>query len=370
MILAIVVTTVTAACSNGGGSGKDGAAGPSTAAYADHGPFAVGVTTLALADRKVEVFYPAKAGGQRGRARATYDQREPLPDRLKALVPDKFDIVTTLDAYRDLPGSTKGPFPVILFSHGLGGFRLDNSALEVGIASWGFVVAAPDHIERGRAALAGGGSVGGRHDGQKDVDVLLAALHLVEQEGATADHPLHGVVDGTKVGAVGHSAGGAAALTALARPEIAVAVGWAPAPPANGDRPGKPVLIIGGAIDSVITPAVVRGLYDKLAQPKRRVEIANAGHNGFTDSCVVIRRGGGLIEFARSIKIVPDELLALGENGCGPSTLEPQLGWRVMLHFTVAELRASFGIDRKPVGLGDAITKAFPGVTISYEHQP
>ena len=38
-------------------------------------------------------------------------------------------------------------------------------------------------------------------------------------------------------------------------------------------------------------------------------------------------------------------------------------------HFTVAELRAAFGIDT-PVGLEAAMTCAFPGITVTYEQQP
>ena len=57
------------------------------------------------------------------------------------------------DTFRDVPASADGPFPLVLFSHGFGSFRFDASALVHGIASWGFVVAAPAHIERDRDAL-------------------------------------------------------------------------------------------------------------------------------------------------------------------------------------------------------------------------
>jgi hypothetical protein len=36
----------------------------------------------------------------------------------------------------------------------------------------------------------------------------------------------------------------------------------------------------------------------------------------------------------------------------------------------LAELRAAFGIDTRPIGLGDSIVQAFPGITMTYKHQP
>ncbi len=37
------------------------------------------MTTLSLPDRKVEVYYPAKAGSTTGPGTATYDQTDPIP---------------------------------------------------------------------------------------------------------------------------------------------------------------------------------------------------------------------------------------------------------------------------------------------------
>ena len=56
-------------------------------------------------------------------------------------------------------------------------------------------------------------------------------------------------------------------------------------------------------------------------------------------------------------------------NGCERSALSPEAFWPVVQHFTVAELRAAFGIDT-PVGLEAAMTCAFPGITVTYEQQP
>jgi hypothetical protein len=50
--------------------------------------------------------------------------------------------------------------------------------------------------------------------------------------------------------------------------------------------------------------------------------------------------------------------------------LDPSAGFRIIGHFTVARLRWALGIDRSPVGLGNDVTGAFPGVRIVDRHQP
>src|SRR5207237_7166971 len=125
--------------------------------------------------------------------KATYDQATPLPQDLKAIVPPKFNTVVTMDAYKDVPGSTKGPFPVVLFSHGAGGYRLVNSALDVGIASWGFVVVSADYLERGLVAQIKSGKLSG--DTARDRRLMLQSLDLVRHENARAGSVLRGIVN-------------------------------------------------------------------------------------------------------------------------------------------------------------------------------
>ena len=198
---------------------------------------------------------------------------------------------------------------------------------------------------------------------------MLATLDLVTAESARTDSVLHGAVDGHHVAAVGHSAGGGTAFDALNDPRVQVAVGWAPEGPV-GPPAQKPTMIIGATGDSALTPSELTKLYASFAEPKRFVEIGPAGHNTFTDICVVIRNGGGLVSFAAKNHLVAPELLSLATNGCDKSNLSPQQFWPAVQHFTVAEIRSVFGIDEHPVGLGDGIASAFPGVTITYRHQP
>lgn len=370
---------VAGACSDSDAGGGD-AAGDSgggdttttidladTAAYRGPGPYEVGLTSLSLPDREVAVFYPASDGAADGVEDVTYSQLDALPPALAeaapALLPEGTDpeiLTVTIDGVgAEVTASPDGPFPLVLFSHGFGSFRLDASALLAGIASWGFVVAAPQHIERDRAALVSNAVV---RDPATDVQVLVDTIALVGDAGG----PLEGLADTEQVGAVGHSAGGRAVLTALSSPEIDVAVGWAAA--GRGDVPvaDKPSMNIAATVDVLVPLTEVEATYDELAPPKRLVVIDGAGHNSFTDICVSVKEGNDLIGLAQSIGFpIPENLAAGATDGCEEGSIDTALGWEVTQHFTVAQLRNALGIDPEPVGLGAGVIDEFD-VPIDY----
>jgi predicted dienelactone hydrolase len=368
------VALVAGACSDGdAGSGDDTDETTTTvdladtAAYRGPGPYEVGLTSLSLPDREVAVFYPASDGATEGVEDVTYSQLDALPPELAeaapALLPEGTDpevLTVTIDGVgADVAASPDGPFPLVLFSHGFGSFRLDASALLAGIASWGFVVAAPQHIERDRAALVGNTVT---RDPDVDVQVLLDTITLVGDTGG----PLDGLADTEEVGAVGHSAGGRAVLTALSEPEIDVAVGWAAA--GRGDVPvvDKPSMNVAATVDVLVPLTEVEATYDELAPPKRLVVIDGAGHNSFTDICVSVKEGNDLIGLAESIGFpIPENLAAGATDGCEEGSIDTLLGWEVTQHFTVAQLRNALGLDPDPVGLGEGVVDEFD-VPIDY----
>ena len=49
-----------------------------------------------------------------------------------------------------------GRYPLVVFSHGYAGFRDQSTFLTAFLASWGFVVAAPDHYSRDLTEVLGG----------------------------------------------------------------------------------------------------------------------------------------------------------------------------------------------------------------------
>ncbi len=379
-IAALVVVVIAAACSSGSSSSSSGSSttAATTAAlarpvYAKPGPYRVGVTTLSLPDRKVEVYYPAKAGSTAGRPTATYLQTDPIPpDVLAGLpkVPPGTDLTVKIPAVRDVPVATTGPFPLVIFSHGAGGWRGVYGSTLSGIASWGFVVASTDYPEYGLLAQFTGS---GADDAAKDASVKAAAtgtIDLMEAANANAASPFHATINPKEVAAIGHSMGGGTMFGLLNDPRVRAIVGWAPVGPPTPVTSDTPTMVIGGLKDIAVTPAENVKTYGELQPPKRLVEIADMGHNVFSDVCLAIRSGTDLIGLAKQLGIgIPDSLLNLGRNGCEKGALDTKLGWRIIQHFTVAELRNALGVNKVPIGLAPGIAKAFPGVAISYRQQ-
>lgn len=337
-------------------------------AYSKPGPYAVGYTTVKLSDREVTVWYPADQAAVAGKSKATYDQRTPLPEEYKGLVPDKYNTVVTMDAYEDVKASAKGPFPLVMESHGAGGYRLVNSALAVGIASWGYVVTSTDYFERGLRGQLPGARKYPRDPG-RDERNMFATYDLTKRENDTKTSLLYGVVDFKHVGAVGHSAGGGTAFNALKDDRVSVAVGWAPVPP-TGTPADKPAMIIGARGDSALTPEALAKTYASFTGPTRYLQIEAGGHNTFSDVCIVIRQGGGLIQFAIDNGFVEERLAKLGYNGCEKKDIDAATFWPVAQHFTVAQLRDAFKQDAEPVGLGSKISTAFGSINVTYEAKP
>jgi len=370
-----------AACSSGGSTsahlagstpaGSTPAGGDASSPFSRPGPYTVGVTTLQLSDRQVEVWYPADPGAEAGRSKATYDVRDWLPTAFQAKVPPGTAPFTT-DAYRDVTASGRGPFPLVLFSHGYAGFRDQSTLLTTHLASWGFVVAAPDHLERGLASVFGQKPANPR----TDVQVLRETADLLHSESASAGGPLHGRVRSGRLAVVGHSAGGFAAIQFGSQPDVATYIPLAagavmgPNSPAVS-LPDKPSLYVAGAEDGVVAETGVESTYSSAPAPKRLVVVANAGHLAFADVCLIGSGQGGLTAIATSLGItVPPNLVKLATDGCGPGRLDVRQGFTVIDHFVTAQLRAAFGIDKQPAGLDDSIAKSFPAVPFTYRHQP
>jgi predicted dienelactone hydrolase len=374
IVPALAMFVLATACGSDGERAEPAeATTPTTAAtgsprYAARGPYTVGYTTLSMNDRSVAVWYPADETAAAGAPKATYDQRTPLPDELDSFVPPEFNTVVMMNAYTDVAANAQGPFPIVLFSHGATAFPMASSALLTGIASWGFVVVAVDYRERGVVTqLPGQAPL--TLDAARDRQLMLAGLDLVTQENGRSASVLHGVVDDERVAAVGHSAGGTTAFDALSDPRVGVAVGWASLGP-PGAPAAKPSMIVGASNDLAVTPAQLAKTYESLAAPKRRVVIAEAGHQSFTDLCVVTKNGGGMVRYAIDHELVAEPAAKLLMNGCEPTAAAPDEFWPVVQHFTVAEIRAALGLDASPVGLGPAIERAFPSPSIEYEQQP
>ena len=358
------------------------------------------MTTLDLDGRKVEVWYPADKGAEAGKTKDVFRISTLLPDSLKSVIPDAIDPKYETDAYRDITASTSGPFPVVLFSHGYAAYPTLYAFLLTHLASWGFVVVAPDHVERGLLA-----AVTQCPKVADDAKVLLASRDLAVEKSNDPTSVLSGTVDPSKVAVVGHSAGASAAVRTAQDPSVATFValdgggvggsasGTTPTTDANGcvqqatttstagdgsttttaiassALPDKPGMLITGGNDQVIPLERLQPFYDAMHAPKRLVVIEGAGHNSVTDICLIGKDQGGLLAIAGKVGItVPDTVSRLFNDGCDEAGGYPAVKqvWEVPRHFIVAQLRDVFGIDPEPVGLGPAIADAFPPLTLQY----
>jgi len=360
-VLALALAAVAAGCS----SSSTTSSGPNVARP---GPYPVGATTLdlgsagRLGERLATVFYPADASKVGGHALFSYKLAAPLPQAIVAIVPAKFNSTVTVDAHVDAPASPRGPFPIVLFSHGFGASRLYYSHLLTGIASWGFVVVSADYLERGLLTQATHITV--NDTPALDLRTMFSSLAATEKASSEASSPLFHVANAHKVAAVGHSAGGQTAFDALKDPRVSVAVGWAPVGP-SGPPADKPAMIIGEPQDIALTKPTLTGEFNKFPGPTKFVEISGEGHNSYTDICTSIRQGnGGLVGFAISLHLVSQQLAQLATNGCTAQNIPPQRFWPIVQYYTVAELRLGLGIDQ--ASPGPATPGQFPGFTITF----
>lgn len=404
MGLVLVVALLGAACAkDDAGTGGTAATTPATSApvgvdYSERGPYPVGRQILSLGDRDVVVYYPADPAAIGSATHVTsYSSGEAFTPELRqtvaGLVPEFVQDIP-LDAYADVKINPEGPFPVVLHSHGAGGYYLFESGLLTHLASWGYVAAAPDHKSRNLSS-----SVGTRQADPDDVTDLRNTLTLLEQQTASATSPLSGGVDVERVAAEGHSAGGraVAVLATDPGPGIATFVGIEPAPPvsltAMGERggselsaeervartrealagvtpPAVPSLIIQGDRDGIIPLAAVQAEYDWLAPPKQLVVVAGAGHNISLDICARIREQGGLTKYQDKLPAFAG-LFRLGEDGCTAENLDPAQGLAIVEHLTVAQYRWVFGQDTSRASLDEPfLERTFGPAIADVQYQP
>ena len=319
--------------------------------YTERGPNEVGVLTLNLSDRKVEVYYPAAADAAQGRTNDVYLQTEPVPPMLAGMlkrIPETVDLKVTIPAFRDAPAAQGSPYPLVIFSHGAGGWRSGHGNLLAGIASWGFVVASVDFTEYGFASFASPAARDMNARRTASASALDAALDLMTQ--ANTEGPLKGRINTSSIGAVGHSAGGGTMFAAIDNPRIDTVIGWAPVPPQGPGASPKPTMIIAAENDSGIKVDTLVAAYDKLNAPKRLVIVPGMGHNAFSDSCLSIQSGNDLISAVKQMGLpVPAGLLDLAQNGCRPGDLDTREGWSIIQHLTVSQLRSSLALpDASP----------------------
>ncbi len=398
VVLLGVAGLLGAACSSGSSSSSSTRPRPATAAttaaarpaYEAAGPYAAGVTSLKLSTgADVEVWYPTAKATVVGKSQDIFSISTLLPAALKSLVPADIDPKYPTGAYRDVPASADGPFPLVMFSHGYAAYPTMYANLGVHLASWGYVVVAPDHTERDLlAALAAGlgtttttaaptdpaasiqAQTAQQAASERDAQTLLAARDAAVAASAEESSVLHGTVNPAEQATMGHSAGAAAAAQAAISnvdPAVKTFILISGTGPSATPPPDKPGMVLTGGNDHVAALANETAYYEKMNAPKRLVVIQQAGHNSFDDICEIGKDQGGLLAIAAKVHInVPPTLGRLFDDGCTSSFPDATTVWPVAWHFIVAQLRWAFGTDKTPVGLSTSVTAQFPPFTIHY----
>ena len=164
VLLSSLLLLLVAACSDGDDAGGSGGGATGNGApeeveaepadFSGRGPYQVGEIDLQLdADHQVAVFYPVDEVPADAEP-YTYSGDTIFGPAISNLLPGALsDTITIPDTYVEAPASADGPFPVVLHSHGFSGNLRFGNRHNAEVASWGYVVAAVDHPERGVVSI-------------------------------------------------------------------------------------------------------------------------------------------------------------------------------------------------------------------------
>ncbi len=254
---------------------------------AEDAVYPVGVRTEAWGGRALEVWYPATATDGEPEV---VDFAAYVPESVVAVLgPVTFPPIPTVAA-RDAPlAAGDGPYPVIAFSHGLGGSRLQSPTFATTLAARGYVVVATDHPGRTLADLTPclfspaleGCDLGAALAESGAPDLTLLADWA---EDAAVTGWLAGAIDPGKLGAAGHSLGGFSVTTAGDADDRFRAL--LPMAGANAVIRDVPTLVVGGTCDGV-APIDLLATAGAGSADAQVLTLAGAGHLAYSDMCTV-----------------------------------------------------------------------------------
>jgi dienelactone hydrolase len=288
----------------------------------------VGVRTIVTEDNTFEVYYPATDA-------TADDEPESLslsdfagaPFMAEIGDPELPPLMTP--AVRDAPVRRGADvYPVVLFSHGFGGFRSQSFSITSHLASRGYVVVSPDHPGRRMQDLLpclfsppldGCNLRGfGEDPGPAGLEAALDWAFALPD-----DDPLSGRLDLDHIGVSGHSAGGGSTGTVLQDdPRLLAGAAMAMGPTVTRD---VPLLALAGDCDGVVPIADVAA--GTLASTNASlVTVVGAGHLAFSDLCS-LDLGALAKDYLEGRddlnRTIYDGLLALGVDGCPGYTPPP-----------------------------------------------
>ncbi|MHA2394142.1 MAG: alpha/beta hydrolase family protein [Promethearchaeota archaeon] len=269
------------------------------------GPFPVGVISQELAVPKgerivpTEIWYPAtdEYQGQdlSEETKDKYPMMDPIPPGW--LGPE----FATQDAVRDA-NLREGSFPLIIYSHGHGGFRILTAYLCTHLASHGYVVASPDHLGNTFEDMM---SFATKTEQElmeietqvfinRPIDVRFLIDCVLENKTRIPSK----IIDNEHIGVTGYSYGGWTILMATSRDErISVALPIASVGGAFEDtslenpaydflnldwKHDVHTLYLAAEKDSIVPISSIYDLFNRSHEPKGMVVLNNADHLHFS----------------------------------------------------------------------------------------
>jgi predicted dienelactone hydrolase len=308
-IAALVALFVVACSSSDGGTGiptTTPATAPTANHYAERGLHGVGVTTLELVDTSRPTAANREYPGAPERRLVT-EIWYPAP--ASAAAPEQ----------TNAPLSNGGPFPLIIFEHGLSSFRRQSASFAQHLASHGYVVVSPDFPDSNIAA-PGGARILAVLEHPHDVSFVIDELL---RRSAGADWLLAGGVDGEHIGVTGHSLGGLSAMMIgygdLRDTRIDAIAPISPVgcmlPDDLASSGDTPTMVIGGSMEIIVPPPWIRFAYDIAGRPKYFVEIVGGDHIRFADIDVTDADLPGIVQRVAGEDLESDAVAVAAATG-------------------------------------------------------
>jgi predicted dienelactone hydrolase len=334
------------------------------------GPYQVGRRTITVTDPArdgreltVDVWYPADAATAASAPKAVY-----------AFIPGvEF---TSEVAAADVPIEGSGPFPFVVYSHGSGGLRYNFSSFTELLASYGVVVASPDHA--GNTALdafLGTSASSDENQVNRPTDVAFLISELLAAESPDTA-PFAGALDADRIGVVGHSAGGFTALASVAGhagvppdARVRAIVGMAPFSRPLSDEELQsidvPTMLLSATKDTTtpIADDTERPWELISGRPLYRVDLVDAGHESFADICAYQELAAQRPDWPAPLVETIDQF---AEEACTPGFLDIEVAHRDIATFSIPFLLEFVAGDDSMAGY---LTPAFADTLPEVEFQ-
>ncbi|MGJ6962121.1 lipase [Streptosporangium sp. G11] len=341
---------------NGSGPGADQVAPVQLTLPKPTGPHQIGTVSLHLVDRSrpdpwvpaissrelmVQLWYPARKA-------AAYPRAPWLPPKIAEAVLAGVPAGTVrLPVTHGRAGAPvyrgRGPWPVVLFSHGFAADRASSTALVEDLASHGYVVATIDHtydagaveFPDGQVKIHAASSPPPNFDKPDDpvatkavaarladtrfvVDRLTALNrgHVVDAERRPVPKGLRGALDLSRVGMFGHSLGGATAAATMhadSRVKAGVNLDGSMFGPVLREGLDRPFLQVGSSGHGRSDDPSWAALWARLRGWRLELRLDGTGHTSFTDLQVLLRQ--------HSLGLPPDQVTGMIGEIDGPRSV-------------------------------------------------